>query len=320
MLIQPGSGFSPRRARAVQATAAHGSALVLVLLAVFAVAAALLASAFALDAGTLRSGQPAREPALLAAARARVLQWYAQHLGDLDGADPFALAPEQVLRAAAVDESPALRFAAGPLGPAPGAGGRGWRARPLALWLAASADDRTGFDDQGALQLDPAVRYSILFSSAPLQQAAYARSEETLRTLATMAELQFLARLRADPDHDLAHNWFRPANCDQVDDDFPCTTPGRPQPVDALMATARIFGAAFSRPSGTPPAQQRDGLAFNAWGGVNWFDNAVAAAPTASPATAATPGSGGQPPFSMRFFTLTPFGGRIEIVAVGPVE
>jgi hypothetical protein len=318
MFDRPGGGSSSRHARTVQATVARGSALVLVLLAVFAVAAALLASAFALDAGTLRAAQPAREAALLAAARTMVLQWYGQHLGALDAADPFALAPEQLLRAAAVDATPALRFAAGPLGPAPAnVAARGWRARPLALWLAASADDRTGFDDQGALQLDPAVRFSILFSSAPLQQAAYARSEETLRTLATMAELRFLARLRADPDHDLARNWFRAANCDQVDDDIPCTAAGQPQPVDALMAEARIFGAAFSRPSGTPPAQQRDGLAFNAWGGLNWFDNAVA---VASVASAATPGLAGQPPFSMRFFTLTPFGGRIEIVAVGPVE
>lgn len=289
----------------VRARRTRGSALVMLLLALFAVATVLLASAYALDAAGAGAQDAARETARLAAAKARLLQWYAQHLDRLDAADAFPYAPDAVLREAGLADEPGLRFAAGPRGTVASRGG--WRYRPLAIWLAPRADDRTSFDAAGVLRPDPQLRASVVFSSEPLQRAAYAASEETLRTLATMAELRFLARLRADPDHDSARNWFRPADCGLVDDDFPCTEAGRPRPIADLMASGRPFGAAFSRPLDTPPSGQRDGLASNAWGGANLFDNA--------------PRNGEpQSPHVMRFSTITPFGDRIEIVAVGPVE
>jgi hypothetical protein len=285
--------------------AQRGAVLALAVLAVFAAATAMLAVSWGLADDASATGARAAasaDQALLAAARERVLLWYAQHLGELDRAGAFPRAPADVLRGVDLGQSPALRFAAGPVN----AGTAGYHWRPLALWLSPAADDRSGFDEGGRFSPDPRVRASVAFASEALQRQAYAASEQRLRVLATMAELRFVAKLRADPDHDLARNWFRASDCDQVGaDDLPCTEPGAPQTMASLMATSDQLGPALRRAADLPPPQQPDALAVNAWGGPNLFDNAAGAAAL---------------PFSMRFSTTTPFATRIEVVAVQPVE
>lgn len=293
------------RSGAPERRAQRGAALVLAVLAVFAAATAMLAVSWGLANDPFATGAGAAasaDRALLAAARERMLLWYAQHLADLDRTDAFPLAAADVLRAIDLEQSPALRFAAGAIN----TGTTSYHWRPLALWLSPAADDRSGFDADGRFRPDPRVRASVAFASEALQRQAYAASEQRLRVLATMAELRFVAKLRADPDHDLAHNWFRASDCNRVDaDDLPCTEPGAPETIASLMATSDSLGPALRRAPDLPPPQQPDALAVNAWGLPNRFDNAAGAA---------------APPFSMRFSTTTPFATRIEVVAVQPVE
>ncbi|HUN92316.1 MAG TPA: hypothetical protein VMU33_09685 [Burkholderiaceae bacterium] len=287
----------------------HGAALALGVLAVFAAAVAMLSASVALESlAAPATPRPAsgwnpgvRAEPDLARVRDRILHWYAGHLAQLDGSDAFPLTPVDVLRAVDLDAAARLRFAAGPRA---GSTASPWRSRRLAIWLSPRSDDRSGFGADGVFRPDAGVTSSLEFSSEALEREAYAVSERRLRSLATMQELRFVARLRADPDHDLARNWFRAADCRNPGDEPPCASSADRAPVTALMAS---LGQPFA---GGPELD--DARALNAWGDPNRYDNL--------PLDGDALPAGDRPPYAMRLYTTTPFGGTIDVVAVQPVE
>jgi hypothetical protein len=284
--------------RCADARLQQGSAIVAFVLALLWMAALALSATPDADPATAPRAFDVLQRRELAAARDRILEWYATRLPQLDSVADFAPSESEVFEQAGIVARRGVRLAAGPL-----LADSLVRFRPLALWFPASTPDRSGFDHDGIFRADPSVTAWSTFSTRDLERRAYSESERVLRSLALDAERRFAIKVETDPDRRIDRNWFRAPDgrCRIHADQLPCANelaPGTWVPVALLNSHSLAFGA--QRSGG-------DARELNAWGQPNYWSNDIDRAFDSGP------------PFSMAFSTLTPWGSRIVVRAVQPL-
>ena len=173
--------------------------------------------------------------------------------------------------------------------------------RRVAIWIPAfGVNDTSAFNSNGYFIPANAQTVYVVVDGQAIEGKLVSQTQRTMSEAARILEQRFRAKFEADAVHNLRVNYFKAIDCNVVKvEEIPCNK--------SLESTGKV---ALSDPRLKlwTLAGINSNLSTDAWGGTLYYDNQNAPALT------------DDPPYSATIETTTPWGTKLVLHAVQPLN